>query len=361
VPVDVPPVPDVTIVISTYNRCGQLRHALESLLDQEADGTRWELLVVDNNSTDQTRATVESFIGRATVPLRYIFERRQGLSFGRNAGIACATAPIIAFTDDDVRPSPDWVRSITRAFEEHPDVDFVGGKVLPRWPGSVPAWLTADHWSPLALVDYGDEPFVAHPGRPSCLVGANLAFRREVFDRVGPFAPRLQRIGDGIGSAEDYDMQMRVWRAGGLGLYAPDMVVTTDVQPERITKAYHRRWYAGHGRFSALMRLKDCTSPEGAVVAERTQASRLFGVPSFVYLELIYSVGRWLNAAVRGDESSAFYHENRARHCLYYIRQRYQDHATGRSHSGIAEVSQFVSSVVRKRLGAHLPRSQPSR
>ncbi len=359
-PTDSSIVPDVTVVISTYNRCEQLRQALESLFSQETDGVTWEAVVVDNNSTDATPAVVESFIGRRSARLHYVFEPRQGLSYGRNAGISRATAPVIAFTDDDVRPAPDWVGRIKRCFDEHPEADFIGGKVLPRWLTSVPAWLTPDHWSPLALVDYGDEAFVVNPEKPYCLVGANFAFRRGVFDRLGVFAPRLQRVMDGIGSAEDYDVQMRVWRAGGQGLYAPDVVVATDVQPERMTKAYHRRWYAGHGRFSALMRLKECISPEGRLIPERTQASRLFGVPSFVYVELVSGVRRWMNAALHRDESSAFYHENRARHCLYYIRQRYREHAAQRSHSGIAELSQFIRSVVRKKLNAHSARSQPS-
>ena len=156
-------------------------------------------------------------------------------------------------------------------------------------------------------------------------------------------------------------MQMRVWRAGGHGLYAPDVVVTTDVQPERMTKAYHRRWYAGHGRFSALMRLEECIAPDGTLIPEPIEASRLFGVPGFVYVEMFSSVQRWVNAALHRDESGAFYHENRARHCWYYIRQRCQQDAAQRSHSYIAELSQFVTSVVRKRLSnARSRRSQAS-
>jgi GT2 family glycosyltransferase len=329
-------------------------------LDQQTDGVTWEVIVVDNNSTDDTRAVVQWFVSRGTVPIRYVFEPRQGLSFARNAGIARAAAPLVAFTDDDVRAAPDWVAQIKRCFDAHPAAGFIGGKVLPRWQGSVPEWLTPDHWSPLALVDYGNAPVVVDSRRPSCLVGANVAFRREVFDRVGGFEPSVQRVMDGIGSAEDYDLQMRVWRAGGHGVYAPDLLVTADIQPERTTKAYHRRWYAGHGRFSALMRLKECLSPEGTLVPERTQASRLFGVPSFVYVELFSSVRTWLSAALRRDESSAFYHENRARHCVCYIRQRYDEHAAQRSHSSLAELLQFLRSVIRKKLRSHLARSQPS-
>jgi len=107
----------VSVVISTYNRCARLRHALESLLSQESDGVAWEAVVVDNNSTDDTRGVVESFGDRFGGRLRYVFEPRQGLSFGRNAGIGRAVAPLVAFTDDDVQPAADWLYRIKRCFD----------------------------------------------------------------------------------------------------------------------------------------------------------------------------------------------------------------------------------------------------
>ena len=339
---------DVSVVISTYNRATQLGATLGALLCQRADGIRWEAIIVDNNSTDDTPDVVQSYIARGAIELTYVFEARQGLAFGRNAGIARARAPLIAFTDDDVCPAPDWVLRIKRCFDEHPANDFIGGKVLPCWREEPPAWLTPDHWSPLALVDYGNEMFVVNQQRPVCVVGANMAFRREVFDRIGLFSPELQRVKDGIGSSEDYDLQIRLLDAGGSGLYAPDIVVMSEVQPERTTKRYHRHWYAGHGGFSSRMRLKERLSSNGLASPERTEAV-LFDVPGFVYRELCYSVGRWWRATVRGDVSKAFFHENRARHCVYYIRERYSQHASGRKHSVPAEIAQFVRTVVRKK------------
>ena len=180
--------PDVTVVISTFNRCEQLRHALDSLLGQQTDGVTWEAVVVDNNSTDDTPTDrVVHRPAQYAPPLRV--RTQAGALLRPNPGISHATAPLIAFTDDDVQPSPDWVRRIKRCFDAHPDAEFIGGKVLPRWSTQVPAWLTPDHWSPLALVDYGDGAFVVNAGKPYCLVGANLAFRRDAFDRAGLFAP----------------------------------------------------------------------------------------------------------------------------------------------------------------------------
>ena len=205
---------DVSVVISTYNGAARLPGALESVLRQDLDGVSYEVIVVDNNSNDGTRALIESSIGREGGRLRYIFEPRQGVSYGRNAGIAAASAPIIAFFDDDVRVARDWIRTLKQALDEHPDVDFVGGKVLPEWQAPPAAWLTDEHWSPLALVDYGPEPLRVTAERQLCLVSANLAVRRTLFDAVGLFAPELQRVKDSIGSMEDHELLMRCWHAG---------------------------------------------------------------------------------------------------------------------------------------------------
>jgi glucosyl-dolichyl phosphate glucuronosyltransferase len=172
--------PDVSVVVSTYNRSSILLPALQSIVGQEAGGVGYELIVVDNNSTDGTRELVEEFIAGCGFPhVRYVFEGRQGLSHGRNAGIAAARAPIVAFTDDDVRVPPDWVASIAAAFRAWPEAGYVGGKVLPLWEAEPPAWLRSrQQWAPLALTDCGPEPFGIGIGKPVCMVGANLAFRR---------------------------------------------------------------------------------------------------------------------------------------------------------------------------------------
>lgn len=198
----------VSVVISTHNRCDLLPGALEAALSQQA-GARHEVIVVDNNSSDRTREVVDAFMAHGAPRLRYVFEGRQGLSHGRNAGIANARGAIVAFTDDDVRVAPDWVEKIERALKEHPEVDFVGGKILPQWERPPPRWLTPEHWSPLALSDHGDEPFYVNAERDLCLVGASLAFRREVFDRIGLFSEELQRVKDGVGSVEDHELERR--------------------------------------------------------------------------------------------------------------------------------------------------------
>src|SRR5207249_4997559 len=118
--------PQVSVIMSTYNRGELLDDAVRSVLAQRVDSTPpFELIVVDNNSTDTTREIIERFAA-ADRRVRHLFEPQQGLSFARNAGIREARAPLIAFIDDDVRAEPDWVAAIVRAFRDQPDADMVG-------------------------------------------------------------------------------------------------------------------------------------------------------------------------------------------------------------------------------------------
>ena len=333
---------DVSVVISTYNRGELLTQALESVLAQKSDGVAYEVIVVDNNSSDGTRQIIESFAARGHANLRYVFEGRQGIPYGRNAGIVNARAPIIAFADDDVRVKPDWVASIKRALDEHPEVDYVGGKVLPQWKCEPPAWLTRDHWAPLALLDRGDTPVYVNAQYPVCLITANLSFRREVYERVGLFAPDFLRC-------QDHELQLRLWRAGRQGMYVPGIVVTADVQPERLTKTYHRRWHRAHGKYCAMMRLKERTDRDGRLAGERADMVTLFDVPAFVYRELMTDIGRWLVAVARGSESLSFRRANEVRHLISYIGNRYEKTAAEGGHSHLSEVSAFAGALLRKK------------
>ena len=228
---------DISVAICTYNRCQSLLSALDSVLSQDANGILFEVIVVDNNSRDDTKQVVDSFIGRGHSNLRYTFEPRQGLSHARNAAVAEARSSIVAFIDDDVRVARNWVSTIKRAFDDHPEAAWVGGKVLPCWPSLPPSWLTRDQWSPLAIVDYGDLPFYTSDTRQTCLVGANLAIRRDVLEQCGGFEPNVQRVKDSIGSMEDHELQMRLWKIHRRGLYVPELLVFSDVTPTAFVSA----------------------------------------------------------------------------------------------------------------------------
>jgi glycosyltransferase involved in cell wall biosynthesis len=303
----------VAIVVPTHNRPASLRRTILSVLAQLPGAPGRDLIVVDNNSTAETHAVCAEL----TPSVRYVAEPRQGLSFARNTGIASSGLTghddVIAFIDDDVEAAPGWLAALRAAFEAHPGVDCVGGRVLPAAPAAaMPAWLTREHWSPLALQDHGASPQMFDETRPAGLIGANFAFRADVFERIGGFSPRVQRVKDGVGSTEDHELLRRLYAAGGRALYVPDAVVRTDVPQERLTRAYHRRWHSGHGRFHAIMR-----TPE----TERTRG-RIAGVPLHLFRGAVRDSGAWLRSALSRDAARAFAAETRLWFFSGFLRER---------------------------------------
>lgn len=338
---------DISVIIGTYNRCDMLPRALEGVLGQDAGGVRYEVIVVDNNSVDQTREVVATLIRSGETRLRYVFEGRQGLAHARNAGIGVASAPIIAFTDDDVRVAPSWLAKIKRALDEHPEVDGIGGRILPRWPSEPPGWLTREHWvGPLALQDYGPVPFYVNAERPLSLAGANLAFRRSVFERIGRFAPEFSTGGD----HSDTEMLIRLYRSNLQSLYVPSILVTAEVQPERLSKKYHRKWFFRAGKVQALMRFNEIFDRNGRLDEERVASETLFGVPASVYRGLLTEGARCLSATVRRQESAALKHENQFRYLVGYISERSRQTSGERSRWWISEVWVFAVSLLRRKI-----------
>ena len=331
---------DVSVNICTYNRCSMLGMALESVLSQQMqEGLRYEVIVVDNNSTDETRQLVESVIARGHENLRYLFEGRQGLSYARNAAVVAARAPILAFTDDDVRVEPDWVETIKVMLDRHPEVDCVGGKVLPRWISRRPSWLTSEHWAPLGIVDYGPQPFYVNAEHRLCLLTANMAIRKDALERVGSFQPALQRVQNRVGSMEDHELQVRLWDDHRQGLYAPELIVTSPVVAERLSKKYHRRWRLGHGHFYAMARLEEM---------ERSQSGWLFGVSAHMYRRAALDALGWLGNLVRGNLTRAFAYEIRLFFFAGFFTERYRDFRAGAGRSHIRELVRFARSLTQR-------------
>lgn len=333
---------EIAAVISTYNRCELLCAALDSLLAQSSHEVRYEVIVVDNNSNDQTREVVEGYRARGHQNLTYIFEPRQGVSYARNTGIAHARARLIAFVDDDVRVSDKWIATIKRKFDSHPEIDCIGGKVLPQFRTPVPRWLTRDQWMPLGLQDYGDEPLSINAENPLCLVSANLVVRRTVFDQTGPFALHLQRVKDSIGSIEDAELLERFWRSGRHCMYVPDLTVTTEVPSERMTKSYHRRWHTGHGYFFAIRRSEEMERSSG----------RLFDVPGHLYRQAFADGVAWLKWFLLGKHDLAFAHEMRIRFFLGFFRERRKDYLAAAHRGPLGEIIEFVRSIASKKSAA---------
>jgi glycosyltransferase involved in cell wall biosynthesis len=303
-------VPDISVVVPTYNRGRRLEPLLDSLLSQHTRGVTYEVVVVDNNSTDDTRRVVEACAARGPEGrVRYLFEPRQGVSYARNSGVAATAAPVVLFLDDDGVPGPEWVSEMKRAFDAHPEADCIGGRVRAHWLQPPPSWLTGPHWGPIAIQDRPEPAYLNSRHAAACLLSANLGCRREAFDAVGGFSPEYPRN-------QDREFELRLWRAGRQGLYLPGMDVVVDVPAERLTRRYHRRWQATTGKYHAIMRYRDTLDASGALVEERPDVPRVFGSPAFMYREFLEHLAGYLIAALTFDSDRRFYHESRL---WYYV------------------------------------------
>jgi glycosyltransferase involved in cell wall biosynthesis len=313
--------PDVSVIVGTYNRCNVLRGALESLMNQDCAGTQYEVILVDNNSTDETRAMVENLRDSLGYDnLVYCFEGNQGVSHARNTGIAAARGRIIAFTDDDIRPARNWIASINQGFRKFPNADCIGGKVLPQSITAFPVWLTGKHWTPLALLDLGDGQMELDVRNGPGLVAANLAVRSSVFSDVGVFHPHLQRVKNSIGSMEDHEFQLRLADAKKCLMYLPELVVYAHVLEERLTKDYHRGWYRGHGYFYAVMRAHDFEDSR----------MRVLDVPAHVYRRALWNAYEWMKCRFKNEPDLEFKYEVELSFFWGFFRKRLSDLRAGR-------------------------------
>jgi cellulose synthase/poly-beta-1,6-N-acetylglucosamine synthase-like glycosyltransferase len=210
-----------------------------------------------------------------------------------------------------------WVGETKRAFDVYRQVDCIGGRVRAHWTAPRPSWLTPAHAGPVALQDRPHVQWVNRSSASACLIGANLAVRRAVFDEIGGFSPDYPRN-------QDREFEMRMWRAGKLGVYLPSMDVVVDIPPERLTRRYHRKWQATTGRYHALLRFRDTVDAAGRLHDEEVKTRRLLGTPLFLYRSFLHHLGGWCAAALRGDSDARFFHETRLWYFTSFLWTRFK-------------------------------------
>jgi glycosyltransferase involved in cell wall biosynthesis len=209
----------ISVIVCTYNRADKLQNLLASLTQMTVPpGLAWELIVVDNNSTDGTAQLLAEAEAHATLPLRRLFERRPGLAIAHNTALGEAKGDVIAFTDDDCRVDPNWLAVVDREFRD-PAVALLGGRVE--------LFNAADHPTSTrvgrARLDLTDDASAL-----DILIGCNMAFRRATALAVGAFDTRFGAGCKVVPSADDSDFVYRMLRAGGRMIYAPDLMVLHD-------------------------------------------------------------------------------------------------------------------------------------
>lgn len=290
----------ITVILCTYDRCQTLEKALSSLAASRLpESVDWEVLVVDNNSRDQTRAVVEAFCRRYPGRFRYLLESRQGKSYALNTGIREARGEVLAFVDDDVTVDPDWVKNLTANLFDG-EWAGAGGRILPASVVTPPRWLALKgKYSHAGLLyahfDLGEQPLQLE--RPP--YGASMAFRKEMFERHGGF---LTDLGPGPNRAvprfgEDTEFGYRLMSAGGKLRYEPSAVAYHEVPLERIRKTHFLTSWFELGRYS---------------IVQGGGRPDVWGIPRH-YLSAPYKLGvmclRALRWAVTFDPERRFYYK----------------------------------------------------
>ena len=230
------------VIVPTFNREALLRRTLDSL--QRA---RWptdldvRIVIVDNGSTDGTRALVRDAAAPFGGRLRYVFEPTSGKPHALNAGIAATDGDLIGLIDDDEEIDEGWFECIARAFAD-PGIDFIGGKCLPRWGAARPAWLGTGYLGVIGWVDPGPAPRPMDASYQGILMGGNAVIRRRCLEVAGRYSTALNRTGTHLLGCEDEDMYHRLLARGARGRYVPELVIHHYVPESRLTKRYFRRW-----------------------------------------------------------------------------------------------------------------------
>ena len=240
----------ITAILCTYNRSRSLSKTLESVAASRLpDSVDWEVLAVDNNSTDCTREVVERFCRRNPGRFRYVFEPQPGKSFALNRGIREARGDVLAFTDDDVTVEATWLQNLTACLDDGQWAG-AGGRTLLAHPFSAPPWLSRkdpDHLGILAAVfDKGAQPNELGEAP----YGANMAYRKEMFEKHGLFRTDLGPSPNREipRPCEDTEFGRRLMTAGERLRYEPSAVAYHPLPPDRVNKKYLLAWWFDYGR-----------------------------------------------------------------------------------------------------------------
>jgi len=310
--------PDLTIIICTYNRTHQLGKVIDSILKQSDEilNIGCEILIVDNNSFDNTKDVIHQYKNENSHSIKYVFEPRPGKSFALNRGIKEATAEQLVFTDDDVVLDSNWIKTVKEAFEEYPHICF-GGKVVPVIEGNLPDWLDNNgtiFYGPLVKHDEG-EKIREYDNTMRMPIGCNLFLRKEIFEKFGYYNTNLGHYtkNEHIGG-EETELLTRIRKNGVPILYFPRAVVYHPIDRDRLKRSYFRKFYWGNGRGFARW----CEQPKDCV--------RYLNIPRYIVPKALGELSKAIYLALRKKKPKSFLHEMRF---LFYLAMAYEYYLSG--------------------------------
>jgi glycosyltransferase involved in cell wall biosynthesis len=285
----------ISVIIATRDRASLLALTLDALAEQQYAGT-FEVLVADNGSTDTTRAVVEAAAART--PVSYLREDRPGKSYALNTAVATARGDLILLTDDDVLPSPGWLAAFRRAFDET-GAGFAAGRILPLWEAPPPPWMSPSLHGVLAIPDGGERRLSLGPGLNTHImpIGANMAVRRTLVDRVGGWNTSLGKLQGTLRTGEDHEFAVRLIEAGAAGVYEPAAVVRHRVPAERLRRDYFQRWFHENGAIVAAIERDHPTTDHYLLKVPRYLWRRALGDAAAAALAVVKRDGKRAAAA----------------------------------------------------------------
>ena len=251
---------DFSVIIATYNKAEIVLNCLESIIGADEPGCALEVLVIDNNSTDDTIGRVGDFIRKnrnlSDIDIRLLREERQGLVFCRNRGVAESTGELLFYLDDDALVSKGCLASYWRYYK---DMGYMclGGRILPwyRDDPEVPKWFNETNWGVLSMLDRGDRvKEVKYPDYP---YGGNLVIAKSLFDKYGLFDEEMGRKGKGLNSNMEIDFMLRLERDGEPIYYVPDATIYHLVPQGRLTRRFFFRRIYAQGASNAYLFTKE--------------------------------------------------------------------------------------------------------
>lgn len=290
----------ISIIICTYNRAESLNRALHSIMTMSVpDNLLWEIITVDNNSQDNTKEIVENFRIKSGLNVFYVFEDKKGLSNARNRGIKEAHGEIIAFIDDDVIVDEYWLVNLHKGFEIY-NPAVLAGKAIIRNESHLPKWFSKAISDPLGGFDKGDNIIIADSQYSQQIgTGANMSFKREIFDKVGFFRTDLGRKGNKLYMGEETELYWRIKNLGEKCIYYPFAIVYHCVDPKRISKNYIRKWFFRIGEwnyFSDMFLRKDTSK-------------KYLGIPAVKYKGALISLLGLFWYTLRNSKAESFIQE----------------------------------------------------
>ncbi|HYW34287.1 MAG TPA: glycosyltransferase [Balneolaceae bacterium] len=283
--------PFISVIICTYNRAEYLQDTLKSLLQTDTAVDQFEVLIIDNNSTDETPDVIQSAIADfPKIQIKHIKESKQGLSHARNRGIRESSAPILLFLDDDITVHLDFLATWVSFFRQYPQASGGGGKIHVQFDDPRPTWMS---YFLLPLLGYHDlgNSIKKYPSNKYPF-GGNMAFRREIFEKYGTFNTQLGRIGSGKMASEEKEFYRRLSDNEGI-YYVPNAFIHHRVNKQRLTKTFIKKQALGLGKSIALQMQQASAMEKG-----RQISSEIIKIFATFFLSMGYAIGLQFPKAV---------------------------------------------------------------